>query len=173
MNVSNLLLLLNIISTLAIVGTFLVYWRQLLAMRGQLEASRTASESQNILHVINFIQQPHVRNARQILIGLKNKPLANWTDEDRAAADIACGSYDIVGILAKLKVVPVNILVETWGDSIRKCHIAALPLIEEYQKPENRGTTFWDDFDWLDKEVNKIISVDTPPPDKLFEPTES
>jgi hypothetical protein len=171
MNFSNWLLILNSITTLAIVGTFFIYWRQLSAMRGQLEASRVASESQNILHVINFIQQPHVREARQILIGLKNKPLASWTSEERTAADIACGSYDIVGILARRRVVPLNILVENWGDSIKKCHVAALPLIEEYQKPENRGTAFWNNFDLLNKEVDKITSIDMPPPNNSFNPT--
>lgn len=111
MNTSNVLLILNVITTLAIVSTFVIYARQLSAMRGQLKASRAASESQNILHVINFIQQPPVRDARRGLLRVeKNKPFGDWTEEERGFASIACGSYDIVGFLAKRKVVPVDVL---------------------------------------------------------------
>jgi hypothetical protein len=145
----------GIITNLAIVGTFFFYRRQLSAMQGQLETARLASQSQNILTVINFLQQSQVHDARRTLIGLTSIPFEQWTLEERTAVDKACGSYDVAGILVKQGIVPKEIIIDNWGDSIKKCHNAAEPLIAEYRKPDQRGPNFWDDFEWLYHEVEK------------------
>lgn len=147
------LLALQLVVNIAIIGTFFVYYRQLRVMQGQLLVTQNASGSQNLLNCFQFLQQPHVRNARRVLINLKDKPFNEWTTDDRAAANTACGSYDVVANLAKWKVIPLEPLVDVWGYSIVKCYAAAEPLITEYRKPKGRAANYWDDFEWLWREV--------------------
>ncbi len=187
----------QLLANIAIVGTFIIYWRQLLAMQGQLktmqdasqsqnnlmqnqlktmqEASQSqnnlfqdqlktmqeASQSQNILNVIDFLEQPIAQKARRTLINFA-KDLKVVEDmknpEVVSAANLACGYYDIVGILAKLKIVPLELFVVNWGVSIKKCYEAAKPLIEYYRNPDNedyRGKNLWNNFEWLYQEVEK------------------
>lgn len=66
-------------ATVAIVLTFLVYWRQLIAMQSQVVAARDASRTQNLLlYLIDYIQRPEHRQARQVLTNLAGKPLDSW-----------------------------------------------------------------------------------------------
>ena len=48
----------QIVATIAIVFTFLVYWRQLVAMQAQVAAARDSSRTQNLLTLIEYIQRP-------------------------------------------------------------------------------------------------------------------
>jgi len=140
-------LILQAIASFAIVLTFFVYWRQLVAMRGQLDAARQASTSQNALTLIQFLQAEDIRIARRILINLQSKPLDAWSDAEKSAAEQVCTSYDIVAIMIKEGIAPKSIFVENWGDSITKCYSAAAPFIAKTR--EIRGAKYWDDFEWL------------------------
>ena len=160
----DLLKIIGIIANFAIIATFFIYWRQLLAMQGQLKimqdsnheqikTMQDASQSQNILTFINYLQQQDIRDARGTLRRLKNKPYKEWSSEELKDAGIVATSYDLAGIFARQEIVPLDLIVDNWGDSIKECYIAAKPMIAEYRKKS--GPYFIDDFEWLYKEVEK------------------
>jgi len=140
------LIVIQLATAVATVGTLIVYLFMLIAMR-------SASQGQNILTVFSLIQQPHIHNARRILLSLRNKPLDEWSQEERLAADIACGTYDQLAILLKSKVIPLRVITDNWGNSIRECRRVASPLIAQYR--QQRGPGFWDDLDWLCQQVEQ------------------
>ena len=91
--------LLNILLQVVVWGTMIVtlwvYHGQLQTYRGQLEAMTRGSTGQNIVALVNFLQQEHVRLARTVTRQiLKKKSYPEWTSEDRRHADVVCSSYD-------------------------------------------------------------------------------
>lgn len=84
-----------------------------------------------------------------VAVALAGKPLKDWNRNDRIQADVASAAYDLVGILGRPGVVPPDMIIDNWGDSVIKCYKAAKPLIEEYRVTDRRGEHFWDDFEWL------------------------
>ncbi|MDB5392088.1 MAG: hypothetical protein JWM11_7734 [Planctomycetaceae bacterium] len=147
-------LVLQAISDFAIVGTFFVYWRQLVAMRGQQSATREAIQTQSTIEIIQFLQQPSQRQARKSLRSLAGTPYESWTEKDRQAAEEVCVAYDMAGILIRRGIIPEEIIVENWGESIKRCHEAAKDLLREARK--QWGEQFWDDFSWLASRVREV-----------------
>ncbi len=130
-------------------------------MQDQLGTMQKASEAQNILTVINLIQEENVRDARDLLIRKSNdlKRVVDMRDSEvEKAANIACGRYDIVGILAEREIVPLDLFIKYWGNSIKNCYEAAKPLIEDYRNPEStyyRDKEIWKCFEWLYQKVEE------------------
>lgn len=147
--IQTVLLVSQIIVNIVVVGTFILYHYQLRTMRHQLRVAQDASQGQNLLTIFEYLQRPYVRDARRTLINLKDKPLEQWGAEGRAAAQVACGAYDVVANLAKREVVPLESIVDIWGYSVRQCYTAATPLIAEYRGPNGRTADYWDDLEWL------------------------
>jgi hypothetical protein len=149
-------LVLQTITNIAIVGTFIIYWRQFVAMRGQLDASRQAASAQNMLSLVDFLQASHVRDAREIVIRcLSGKALSDWAEADRRAASIVCSNYNVVGLIVQLGLVRKEHIVDTWGPSIRTCFEIVTPFIEEMQDAGHMGSTYWNGFHWLYEEVTR------------------
>jgi hypothetical protein len=146
-------LLIQAVGTAAIVATLIVYWRQLVAMRGQLFAMQQSSRSQNLLTLIDLLQQPSVVEARRVLFSLEGKDMNNWTQEERIAVERAISGYDIAGILIREGAVQEGkrVLVDNWGYSVKKCHRIAGEYLNELRKV--RGPVYWDDFEWLAEQV--------------------
>ena len=143
---------LQAIANTAIVATFFVYYRQMKFMQGQLEASRHASAGQNVLGLLPFLQDPRVSEARGVLINLKGKAPNLWTDAEKESARSACAAYDIAGILIRSGIVPKDIIMNNWSDSITKCHVAATEYLKEVR--QSRGTDYWDNFEWLAEQIS-------------------
>jgi hypothetical protein len=153
---SDLFVLLQALTNLAIVGTFVVYWRlygaardQINAAQKQLEASREATRTQSLLTAITFLQQDRIHEARSHLIAKGPGTFSSWDAEERRSADIALGTYDIIAILCRRNVIPTEVIVDNWGDSIINCREKAFELVAYYRFPAERGPAFWDDLDWL------------------------
>ena len=74
-------------------------------------------------------------------------------------AQLLIQGVGILGLLGTLCVYYQQLrtkpFVENWGPSIRHCYEVTKPLIQEMQKPENSGPTYWDDFIWLYEQVPK------------------
>jgi len=116
---------------------------------------RGASSAQNILALTNFLQAPEVRAAREVVrVRLSKELITDWTEDERREAARVCSTYDFAAIIVKLKL--PEPFVENWGPSIRHCYEVSKPLVDELQKLENSGPTYWDDFGWLYKEVRKL-----------------
>ena len=139
-------LVLQAVANLAVVATFFIYYRQLAAMRH-------ASIGQSVLALIPFLQTPSLREARGVLIKLREKPYSLWTSSEKENAERACAAYDIAGILVRNNIIPKKLIVDNWGDSITKCHLAAKEYLESTRAA--RGGDYWDDFEWLAAEASK------------------
>jgi hypothetical protein len=140
----------QVIANVAMVLTFVIYWRQLVALRSQVRAAREASRTQNLIALIDFIQRPTHVESRRVLINLDGRPLSNWTDDERRSAERACSAWDAVAILLRHDSMQeaAQIVLSTWKTSIAPCYtVASKELLGTLRTM--RGTDFWDDFEWL------------------------
>lgn len=128
----------------AMIATFIVYHKQLRAMRD-------AARGQNILALINFLQAADVRSARELVrTALRNKGEGDWSERERRAAYLVCATYDVAGILVfQEKIVPGAVLVENWGQSIVDSFEILQSFVLEIRKQEISGPRHWRHFEKL------------------------
>lgn len=153
-------LVLQLMVWVAMIATFLVYFRQLRAMqRGAI--------GQNILSVVNYLQAPYVREARTIVReNLRGRHFSDWSDPEKRAAALVCSTYDVAAILIfQQELVPSEPFVSNWGPSIKDCYEILREYIAEMQKPENSGPAYWNDFGMLYQAVveHATAQQDAPP----------
>jgi hypothetical protein len=78
-------------------------------MSTQLHVDREAATAQNILTLINFLQDPEVRAAREtVFTKLQDKDINSWTEKERSGAARVCSSYDVAAIIIKMGLVPTD-----------------------------------------------------------------
>lgn len=138
------------LNTWILAGTGIAIWLTLIVYYFLLRATQKATQSQNLLTLINFLQSSELPEDRKILIN-NFKTLPDWTPVEKSSAENVCNAYDIAGILIKHKIVPVDIIGENWGASIEMCYEKAFPLIKEVR--EEQGIKRWKNFEWLAKIV--------------------
>lgn len=97
--------------------------------------------------IISILQAEDVRKARECLTNISEMDFSKWTDDEKTKAEVACSTFDTVGILLKEKVVKHELVTAPWRHSIIKCRKNAKPMIDSYRA--DRGETFWEHFDWL------------------------
>lgn len=152
----------QIVATVAIVLTFLVYWRQLVAMQSQVAAARDSSRTQNLISLIDYIHRPEHRQARQVLTNLAAKSLDSWTTQERLDAERACSAWDAVALVLRNTSIPQakEMIVGNWRYSILSCYSAAQELMRELHT--QRDPEFWDDFEWLAMAAQLVVPADIP-----------
>ena len=155
---NNILGWVQVIATVFVAATFVVYLFQLRAMRA-------ASAGQNILTLVSFLQTPDVRSARhRLLVITRGKAYDAWDHEDRAAASLVASSYDIAGITIRLNVVRAEPFLDNWGPSIVGCYQILQPFIAEMRRA--MGARYWDDIVWLQDQVRKkypaVVAMELP-----------
>lgn len=143
------LILLQGLSSAAIIATFFVFWWQLGAMRGMLAVSRETSRHENLVTLINLLQAQALIDARlaTIKLGRAGKAHEEWTEEEQASVEQVCNSFNLAAILIRHEVVPERPLLDQWGDSIVKCYGAAERFIAHVRQV--RGDDHWAAFEWL------------------------
>lgn len=159
MDTNQVLVILQVVANFLFFMTMLIYflqWRvmrkQLSAMRDQLGIAREGVLAQNLFSLVDYLQDPEARDSRAwVLQQLEDKPFINWADRDRDHASRVCSRYDMVGLLVRQGVVPVDPVLGSWGPSIRKCHQILQPFISAMQ--DKHGAMYWDDFDWIFKKA--------------------
>ena len=169
-------LIVQFVATVALIWTLIVYRgillemqnqrgaldRQVSAVQEQVELARSASLAQNTLSLINYLQSSELQEARRIIIQkLAKADYSVWKkieDRVRSASEVI-SSYDVTAIVIRLGIVHREVFLDNWGPSIEVCYEACKPLIEELQKPQNRGSGYWNDFVWLYEEVKKYRRV--------------
>lgn len=128
---------------IAIVATFLVYWKMLQAMK-------EATIGQNVLKVItDLFQTPNMRDALAVVRRDLPKKELPWTPDEEKAAQLVGTRFDLLGILIKGRFIPSGIFLENWGGSIISCREALHPYISKLQADHRNGHRYFDDFDWL------------------------
>ncbi len=134
----------NGIAAALLLATVTVYYFQLCTMQGQLSAAQDSARSQNLLALVNYLQSKDVRDAREVAFkSLRFKSFATWDEADKKAASVVCSSYDIAAIMIQLGGVPAKPITDNWGPSIRICYDAVRPWIDEMQRADNAGPTYW------------------------------
>jgi len=132
--------------TLIILATSIFAVMQLREIKRSRKVTAFVSLSQ-------FLQEEATRKARDILIKASGKKFNDWSKEEIEAAEKACSTYDVAGIMLSKKLIEKDLLME-WRDSIIKSWEAAEPMVIEYRK--SRGKDYWDDFEKLYRMAKKI-----------------
>ena len=147
-------LIIQVVTTITLVATFIAFLAQLRTMQKQLEVAKQSTLAQNTLAVAQFLSQPEIRASRRHMFrNLAGKKLSDWSDEDRIEAERVCSSYDVTGLLVRAGIADRDIIIENWGASLRRLYLVALPLIGEMRKLSG-DLNYWDDFEWLAKQVD-------------------
>jgi hypothetical protein len=138
----------NIVSVLILLTTAII-------AAIQINEIRRATYATAFKAIYDIIQAEDIRAARGIVQrNLKEKPLGTWTEEEIKAAEKVCHSYDSVGIMIRNNMVPVEVVADSWGDSLRKTWRILSPLVASYRVQRN-SNEFWDDYEWLAKQAEK------------------
>jgi len=140
----------------------------------QLREMKRGTIAQAFSAIVSLLHSEKCRKARKVLMNIEEKDFAKWTEDQVDDAEIACSTYDIVGILLRRKVIDHRMVTAEWGQSIVKCWEHAEPMITRYRK--GRGQDYWDDFEDLynkardlkdqrgkRRERNEPTSKDNPP----------
>lgn len=143
------LLLQLIVGVAAFVTLFFLY-RQLRVMQDQLLAMQETTTAQSALSLVNFLQAPEVRAARQTVREvLAKKPVAEWSTPERQAAAMVCANYDVAAGLLRARLAPAELVTNNWGPSIRHCHQVLHPYIAQLRADPGGHPSYWSNFDWL------------------------
>lgn len=143
-------LILQTLVALATFGVLFVYYRQLRVMSHQLVSMQETSRAQSALSLVDFLQEPNVREARHTVRAiLSQKPMEHWTDEEKDHASRITANYDVVGALVKTGIAPVDLIAANWGPSIIHCYEVLEPWIEAHRNRPGAHATYWSNFKWL------------------------
>lgn len=124
--------------------------KQVMKLEDQIKESRSAIWAASFLEAVKWLQDEKIREARRKVfeLGDFDKGLSDWSAEDRKQAEIVCHSYDVVGMMVRWNMVPMEIIVDSWADSIRRLWPICEPLVLERRRKQ-KAPEFWDDFQWL------------------------
>ena len=130
----------------AIVTAAILYW--------QLREVKRANQGQSYLTIVQYVQNESVRQARSVAFGLHDVLLENWSEEQVHAAEKVCITYDVIGMLARRKLINEKMIVDSWEDSLCRLWPILEPLIIKYRRERN-APKFWDDFEYLAERAMK------------------
>jgi hypothetical protein len=89
-----------------------------------------------------------------VLTDLSSKPIASWTKDDRGAASRVYSTYDVAGILIRRGLVPKDLFVNNWGESIVRCYEVLEPFLQELHA-EARRAQYGRHFEWLREQAQR------------------
>lgn len=118
-------------AAIALVAAVLVVW--------QVKEMRRATYASAFKAVHDLLQTESLRQDRRfVMTDLKNRAFATWTEEEMSRAGRVCASYDSVGVMCRLGLIPVDMVAEPWCDSIRTCWRIVRPLVDKYRSERSR-----------------------------------
>jgi hypothetical protein len=136
------LLWVQVAATVFVAVTVIVLWLQLRAMR-------SASTAQNILAVLNYLQDAQVREARCVVqTDLGSKPPDLWTEVEKEKASLVYSTYDVTGILIRQGLVPEDVFIDYWGESMVRCYKVLEPYLQALRRQADGGQ-YGDQLKWL------------------------
>jgi len=135
----------NAVSALVVLVTVIIMANQTREMRRATNA--TAFES-----IYNMLQDDVVQSARYTVYSLADKPFESWTDDEKKVAEKVCCSYDAVGIMIRNNMLPLDVVADSWGYSLRRSWRILSPMVVSYRVLQN-SVEYWDDFEWLARQA--------------------
>jgi hypothetical protein len=149
-------LILQALVAVATFGALFVYYRQLRVMSGQLVSMQETSKAQSGLSLVDFLQEPDVREARHTVRAvLSKKSMEEWSDKEKDHASRVTANYDVAGALVKSDIAPIDLVAANWGPSIIHCYEVLEPWIEAHRNRPGAHATYWSNFKWLYEEAKK------------------
>lgn len=149
-------IILQSLVAVATFGALFVYYRQLRVMSSQLVSMQETAKAQSGLALVNFLQEPEIREARHTVRAvLSAKPMEHWSEKEKDHASRVTANYDVTGALVKSGLAPVELIAANWGPSIIHCYEVLEPWIEEHQTRLGARMSYWRNFKWLYEEAKK------------------
>ncbi len=149
----------TVINCLAFIGSIWFVYGQLKHARRQLEQAREALEQARLstmasafAKAVDIIQDELKRTDRGTIFSIQDKKYSDWTEVEREAGERVCHSYDQVGIMIRAGMFPKELIVDSWGYSLRRIWPILKPLVIDYRTKKD-SDEFWDDFQWLAEEA--------------------
>lgn len=143
--------------------------RQQLRLMGiQLEQVRQSTTAGHILSLLGIMEAEDIRAATNIVhTRLHNKHFTEWKEEEVRAAAKICATYTNAGTVLKSGLVPIQPIIENWGNRLRLVYQILEPFIRDMQRSEKVGSLYWADFDWLyqqtlEAETEKQLRLNVP-----------
>ena len=122
----------------------------------QVREMQRATHATAFKAVYDMLQSDACRADRGFVMGeLATKPFDQWTPDERKRAERVCQNYDSVGIMCRQHFIPVAVVADSWGDSLRRTWTILAPLVTHYRVARN-SKEFWDDFEWLATQAEKF-----------------
>lgn len=122
----------------------------------QLSEIKKATYANAYNKALDILQSDDIRMARKyVLQKLQNKNITEWTEEDIKNAEKVCQSYDVVGIMIRNGMLPLEVIVDSWGSSLRLTWATLKPFVENHRSMRG-ATEFWDDFEYLASEAQNF-----------------
>jgi hypothetical protein len=120
----------------------------------QLKESQKTKYAETFFAASSRLQDEQLREKRSKVFMLNGKPLQDWSSEDINAAEIVCHNFDIVGIMVRNEMLPKEIVIDNWGQSLRGLWPIVSPLVQKYRHEWN-APEYWNDFQWLAEEATR------------------
>lgn len=150
MKMSSTMLYAQIAGTFVIAVALLVSVRQLRTMEKQLKAMEKASNGQNVISVVWFLQSKEVRDARSTVRKiLKGRDCSVWSPDEEAAASTTCSSFDAVEIVSCEGAIDNELLIRNYESSIRDCFEVCKQYIYKMRLLSDYNTNYWRKFENL------------------------
>jgi hypothetical protein len=107
--------------------------------------------------IVQLLESPPVRAGRQTVCAeLGTKPLAEWSDTDRAAAMETLDAFDLAAALARRDEVDAALLIDHWGHDLATIGRNCRDYIADRRAKE--GRTILANFVWLEAEANQQLA---------------
>ncbi len=140
--------------TVAFIVSLVFIYRQLRHMRVSTMATAFSK-------ALDILQNEDRRNDRRIVFALEPVPLQQWTEEQKRAGERVIHSYDQVGTMIRARMFDKELIVDSWGNSLRRAKPLLMPLVEEY-RVQWSANEIWDGFKWLCDEAEKFQKKKSP-----------
>jgi hypothetical protein len=147
------------ITALAASATYFIYRRQAKTMEAQwtvtqkqievaqeqLTDLRSSRDGQQLYQVISMLLD--IRPDVERVLGLRDRPIDQWTREEEASAHVVASKFHLTGLLVLQKVVPEELLAKAWYYSIPQCYEILTPFLRKMRN--ERDQYYWSAFDEL------------------------
>jgi len=131
----------------------IVFIATLIYLKREIHEMRLATYASAYKAIVEILQTEEVLAAREYIFNkLIDKPFKSWSKKNKREAEKVCRSYDAVGQMVRHEFLPKEYIVDSWGNSLRRCWPILSPLVLSYREQWNSAEV-WDDFEWLANEA--------------------
>jgi hypothetical protein len=131
-----------------------VIYHEIGGAREQLTETVNTRHPEAFFTAVERLQAEQSRSDRRELMKLRDDeiPFTAWNDDQRKTVERVAQNYDVIGIMVRYGMLPREIILDSWGNSIWECWAAADEFLE-HRKRERGNKSFWNDFKLLADEA--------------------